>query len=351
MNMKKPLIILLFVCLLLCVSCASAGSMGNNGEEGGQEKIVIKVLILPKFEVGEMDGDFPGEAQHYYEYFLDGADTYEVSGVPSENRLYVKNGVALFTLGMGKVNAALSTMAVLSDSRFDFSEAYILSIGCAGSSAGYGVMGDVFIITTAVDYDLGHHADSREMQSDQKATWFHDPDFDEAAVVRLNQDLTDRVYELVKDVPVETTERTRNYMRKAFNEEEWAVRDPEVLKGTTVTGDNYWKGFYDHENAMLMTETYGCPDPYALCEMEDVAVGTAVKRMGLLDHFIIIRDSVNMDVFMLGATPESLWGSEPEAMTIASEENVEAADIFETAMKNNFAVGKVVIEAIMDGTL
>ena len=140
-------------------------------------------------------------------------------------------------------------------------------------------------------------------------------------------------------------------MSKSFDGEEWAVRDPEIRKGTTVTGDNFWKGIYDHRNAILMTDTYGCPDPYALCEMEDVAVGLAVKRMQLLDRLIIIRASVNMDVFMLGATPESLWGSETQEMTIASEDGVESADIFETAMKNNFAVGKVVIEAIIDGTL
>jgi len=62
----------------------------------------------------------------------------------------------------------------------------------------------------------------------------------------------------------------------AFDGEEWAVRDPQVLKGTTVTGDNYWKGKYDHENAVLMAKTYECPDPYALTEMEDLSVGSVV---------------------------------------------------------------------------
>ena len=58
---------------------------------------------------------------------------------PAGSRLYVKDGVALYMLGMGKVNAALSTRAVLSDERFDFSQACIISTGCAGSAAGYGV--------------------------------------------------------------------------------------------------------------------------------------------------------------------------------------------------------------------
>ena len=40
-----------------------------------------------------------------------------------------RDGVALCVLGMGKVNAALTTMAVLSAGRFDYSQAYILSTG------------------------------------------------------------------------------------------------------------------------------------------------------------------------------------------------------------------------------
>ena len=310
----------------------------------------VKVLLLPKFEVGEMSGDFPGEAQFYYEHYLTGAEEYEITNGKDGAILYYKDGIALSVLGMGKINAALGTMAVLTDERFDYSDAYIISTGCAGSSAGNTVMGDVFIITSAVDYDLGHHADSREIVDPDGTTWFHDADFDDAAVVFLNSDLMEKVYALVKDIPLETTDRTRNYMQKAFQGEEWAKRNPQVLRGTTVTADNYWKGSYDHQNAQLMTATYQCPDPYTSAEMEDVAVARTAEWLGLLDHLIILRDSVNMDVFMLGATPESLWGT-AEAMDLAAEDSVEAADIFETAMKNNFDVGKTIIDAVMANSL
>lgn len=315
------------------------------------DKIPVRVLILPKFETGETDGGFPGEARFYYEHYLKDAESYEIPGGNEGNRLYVREGVALYLIGMGKVNAALNTMAVLSDERFDFSEAFILCTGCAGTAAEYSVMGDVFVITAAVDYDLGHHADARETADSSAHTWFHDPAFDDAAVIRLNPDLTDRVYALVKDLPMETTEKTRNYLREAFDGAEWAVRNPKVLRGTTVTGDNYWKGRYDHENALLMVKTYGCPDPYAATEMEDIAVCAAAKRMGLLDRMIILRDSVNMDVFMQGMTPEKLWGPEAPATRLASEDSVEAADIFATAMKNNFTVGSVIIDAILNGEI
>ena len=194
------------------------------------------------------------------------------------------------------------------------------------SAAENSVMGDVFIITCTVDYDVGHRVDSSELADRDAATWFHDADLDSIAVVRMNPDLMESVYALVRDVPLATTEKTRNYMKAAFNGADWALRDPRVLRGTAVTGDNYWKGSRGHQNALLMVSTYRCPDPYAVTEMEDVAVARTAERMGMLDRLIIIRDSV-----------------------MATEDNIEAADIFETAMKNNFAVTRVIIDRILEG--
>ena len=342
--MKRYFALILF---MVMVCAALPGALAEQSDAAGSP-LSVKVLILPKFEVGEMAGDFPGEAQYYYEEYLTDATIYDVPHGAPGTKLYYKDGVALCVLGMGKVNAALTTMAVLSDARFDYSQAYILSTGCAGSATETTVMGDVFLITAAVDYDLGHHADGRELADPEGISWFHDADFDDAAVVILNQELTEKAYALVKDTSVETTDRTRNYMLHAFDGAAWAVRDPLVLTGTTVTSDNYWKGPHGHANALLMTETYACPDPYVTTEMEDVAVARAVDRMDLLDRLIVIRGSVNMDVFMLGATPESLWGN-AETMLLANENSVEAADIFAVSMKNNFEVGRVIIDSILSG--
>lgn len=313
--------------------------------------IEIKALILPKFEVGDLAGDFPGEGQYYYEAYCADGEEYDIVGGFEGNKLYVKDGVALYVTGMGKVNTAMSLAAILMDNRFDFSNAYVLSTGCAGSALEYGVMGDVFVITAAIDYDLGHHADVRDLPEGATTTWYHDEGYDSSSVKILNQDLMAKVYDLVKDVQIETTEKTRNFMSAAFDGAEWAIRDPQVLRGTTVSGDNYWKGEYDHANALLMKETYGCPDPYALTEMEDVALAVVMDRMGMLDRFIIIRDSVNMDVFMNGASAVSLWDPNFEPDSLSDEDSVESADIFATAMKNNFTVGSVVIDAILNGTL
>lgn len=213
--MKKRIAVLMMAILLIPAIFIQALAEAD-------APIEVKVLILPKFESGDMAGDFPGEAQYDYESYCDGGEEYSIVGGFEENKLYVKDGVALYVTGMGKVNTALSLQAILLDARFDFSNAYVLSTGCAGSAYEYGVMGDVFVITAAIDCDLGHHAD--------------------------------------------------------------------------------------------------------------------------------IRDSVNMDVFMNGATPENLWDPNFED-SLASDESIESADIFATAMENNFKVGSVVIEAILNGTL
>lgn len=228
------------------------------------------------------------------------------------NELYYKNGVALRLAGQGKVSAALNTSAVLSDSRFDFSEAYILSVGCGGAAEGYGIFGDVYVISAAADYDLGHHADPREMSSGSGTTWFQDGSYDESAVIRLDRGLANRVYGILKDVQLETTEQTASFLKREYPEEAWADRQPQVLPGTSVTSDIFWKGRYDHLNALLITETYGCSDPYAMTEMEDIAVARAVKSHGMLERLIILRVAVNMDVFPAGVTPEMLWGPDTD---------------------------------------
>ncbi len=338
--MKKAVVFML-VALVAAASAFAAAA----------DPIEMKVLILPKFENGEMSGDFPGEAQYYYEAYAQGGEEYDIKGGMPGSRLYVKDGVGIYVTGMGKVNTAMSLNSILLDPRFDFSDCYFISTGCAGSATEYSVMGDVFVITAAIDYDLGHHADPREMENPDSPTWFHDAGYDSSSYKLLDQDLMDKVYGLVKDVEIETTEKTRAFMAYTFDDADWAVRDPKVLRGTTVTGDNYWKGAYDQQNAISMCEVYGAPDPFALSEMEDVALAVVLDRFGLLDRYIIIRDSVNMVVFMNGVTPEGLWDPARVTDSLSDEDSIEAADIFATAMENNFKVGSVVVDAILDGTL
>lgn len=357
-TVKTLMLLVATACVCVLAGCGGGPASGDTGSQSAsatqlaerQAAIPIKVLILPHFEVDGMSGDFPGEAQYYYEEYLQGGDEYDVRGLPEGTKLYQKDGIALCLTGQGKVSTALAISAVLSDERFDFSDTYVIATGCAGAARDYGVLGDVYVISAAADYDLGHQADTREQGNGLSTTWYHDEDYDDIAVVMLDQKLVDDVFNLVKDTHLETTEQAVTQLAESFPGEEWATRPPQVLKGTSITGDNYWKGAYGHQNALLVTETYGCPDPFAATEMEDIAVCRTLESFGMLDRLIILRAAVNMDVFTSGNTPESLWGSTSEDQ-IASSSSMESADIFAPAMRNNYAVGKVVIQAILDGEL
>lgn len=337
--MRKKILFLFAMLFMIVMMIASVGCSET------PSKLPVKVLLLPKFELGDMEGDFPGEAQHLYEAYLKGCEEFTIPNTIGETTtLYYKDNVALCLCGEGKVISALNTLAILRDERFDFSDAYVISTGCAGCSIGYGVMGDVYVVSAAVDYDLGHHADPREMADPSRETWFHDEEFDLGAAVKLDATVVSAVYELVKDVPLQTTEKTKAFMTNTFPGEEWATRDPKVLRGTSVSSDDYWKGIYAHNNALLVAETFGCEDPYAATEMEDVAIGLALQSVGKLDKYIAIRAGVNIDTFPSGVTPESLWSDSDDF--IGTEESVESGDIFATAMQNTFDVVSVIVDAI-----
>ena len=355
-KLKKPVLIILACIAAAILVIVLSGTPFHFSMDGADKsavpadsgRIPISVLILPQFEIGEMTGDAPGEAQYFYENMFRGSDEYVIPGPGEDTVMYVKDGRALCLAGVGKVDSALKTTAILSDERFDFSDAYIISVGCGGSARGYSVMGDVVVITGIADYDLGHHADPRDLKDPDGPTWFYDDSLDNCASVVLNRDLTDRVYDLTKDIKLESTDRTRKAMKETFAGEEWADRGPKVIKGADVTGDDFWKGEHGDSNAKLITETYGMPDPFALTDMEEIAKANAAKRLGMGDRYITVRVSVNMDVFMKGESPESLWNTGGSIIENNSEETL---DVFPTAMMNNYKVVRAVIKAIDNGEL
>ncbi len=126
---------------------------------------------------------------------------------------------------------------------------------------------------------------------------------------------------------------------------------PAVRKGTALSGDNYWKGIYDHATADFISRYYGCPDPYMVTEMEEVAIANTADCFGMLDRMISLRVIVNMDTFLNEETPESTWGEYKSFNEKVEEKNGETLDIFEPAMQNLFDTGSVVINEILEGKL
>lgn len=319
------------------------------------EDVPVKVLILPKFEIDNIECDFPGEAQLFYERYCAGCKEIDIPNSTLTSQFYFnkENGVGILITGAGKTAAGLSLMSLLSWDAYDFSDTMIVSVGCGGGSTGLCVYGDVVLVTAACDLELGHHTGRNELEDPEHGlTWFPEDDsFTEYKCEQLNPDLYEKVYPLIKDCPLRTTEKTMQVLAENYPDEEWANREPRILKGTAVTSDSYWKGVEDHANAVAAANYYECPDKYAVSEMEEIAVMNAAECFGLQDRVISLRVIVNLDTFLKGESAEKLWLPEHDFDSKVIEENSETIDIFEPGMKNLFDVGTIVIDAILKDEL
>ncbi len=121
--MKRKIVSLIIILVHLVCSASYASGAGIS------EKTGLRVLIIPKIEIGEMSGDFPGEAQLFYERYCDGCREIEIPHMPPTAHFYVnpENGVGILLTGSGKTAAGLSVMAVLSSEVYDYSGMYIVS--------------------------------------------------------------------------------------------------------------------------------------------------------------------------------------------------------------------------------
>jgi purine nucleoside permease len=246
--------------------------------------------------------------------------------------------------------AGLSLMSLLSWEEYDFSDSIIVSVGCGGGNTGSMVFGDVVLVTAACDAELGHHTDSTDLENpDTGITWFPAENTVKYASLQLNSDLYDKLYPMVRDCPLRTTETSKRVLAENYPGEKWADREPCVTKGTAVTGDSYWKGDIDHNNACYIAEYYKCPDAYAVTEMEEVAVMNAARCFGMEDRVVSLRVIVNMDTFLKGESPEKVWIGEASFDSKVTKENTETLDIFKSGMENLFDVGQIVIDAILAG--
>ena len=62
-DIMKKWIISCIAVLMLTLGLASPLVSADNQQGKSGQKLPVRILILPKFEVGEITGDYPGEAQ------------------------------------------------------------------------------------------------------------------------------------------------------------------------------------------------------------------------------------------------------------------------------------------------
>jgi len=343
----------LFAYILAPILAVTLGAC-NYSITGGKEEVhKVKVLIVPKFELGEMTGDAVGEAQLFYEKYFDGLEEYPIEHLPPYARFYYNKDtqLAMLVAHQGKTASSISMTTALADNQFDYSDAIIVSVGCAGGSVDYTTMGDVCLATLVCDGELGHTAHSSDLEEGNVIRWFHDSNYDATSHKFYNRELVDKAYELVKDVPLRTTEMTQNTLQEFFPDNENFKRNPKVLLGSLVSQDNFWKGVNDHNKAAYICNFYKGTDPYAMTEQEEIAIANVAESFGMLDRLIAVRVSVNIDEFFGDDHPENLWSSLEATDEMLITSNEETLDIFEPAMYNLFDVSSVLVDAILDGSI
>lgn len=294
------------------------------------EKTEIKVLVLGMFEVGENKGDFAGEFQHFYETYFDGASSYTLNAMPL--KLYVnEQGVAGAIAGMGKAQSGASLTTILRDSRFDFSNTYIVISGCSGMSPERGTLGDVVIADALVDFELGHAWKESDNPQGSETTFLRSSGYDRAGYIPLNTDLVDWAYELTKTTALLDDKAAAAYRAKYSSQE--ASEKPTVQRGVSVTGDSYWHGKGSSAHADVVTAVYGA-GTYMVTQMEDNALGVAAMNEGKLDRLLVVRDVVNFD--------------QPYPNQTVLESLDASSGAFSIGMKNGFAVSSKIINTLVD---
>lgn len=201
------LIILAFCVLLIC-------SCGVNMKEK-----LKTVLLVPYAASGENQETPTAEAQFLYQDYFNDANAVQILGNSLEGRMYVKDQMGLYIIGVGKTNASMYCTALLNNDKLDLSDTKFILFGCCGCARDVGVVGDIYLVGETVDYELGHHADSREDGASASHSWYPNVSFEHYGYVNLQNDFFNKAYDLIKDEKAQTTQNAKDFMAKTFGNE------------------------------------------------------------------------------------------------------------------------------------
>ncbi|WP_234265583.1 purine-nucleoside phosphorylase [Hydrogenophaga sp. NFH-34] len=250
----------------------------------------VKVFVAAMFEIGQNTGDRAGEFQHWYERYWKDATPIRVPGALQP--VYCNaDGVCGAVLGMGKVNSSASMQAILLNPAFDFSQAYYLLTGVAGTPPSRGTIGDVVWGTWLIDYDLGHRW-APEENTPGAPTFMPRKGYEDYRRFQLNPSLVGWALQLSADTPLQDSDSARAYRQRYPDAA--ARRAPAVGKGTHMTGDTFFHGPGLSKEAQYMAKLYGADD-YVITEMEAAAITLVIKRSHGVERVMSLRGAVNFD--------------------------------------------------------
>lgn len=319
------------------------------------EVIRPRVVVVTMFELGADTGDQPGEFQLWVEREkLD-----RVLPFPAgyrDLRTNADGSVLGLVTGMGNTNAATSIMALGLDPRFDLTKSYWLVAGIAGIDPADASAGSAVWTDFAVEGDLGHEIDAREIPTGWKTGYIPirkkqpyqlpmQPAHERADnCYTLNPGLLRWAFALTKDTPLPDTPEVQGF-RARYTEHPKALQPATVLIGANLASSTYWHGKLLNEwaNDWVAYYTEGRGN-YVTTAMEDTGTLRALTnltRAGRADvqRVLVLRTASNHDMQPPGLTAAQSLAGEGIGHYSAYQPSLEAAH----------AVGSRVVHALLTG--
>jgi len=319
------------------------------------EIIRPRVVIVAMFERGEDVGDEPGE----FQFWVEREKLDRVLPLPAANhavRANADGSVIGIVTGVGNTNATATIMALGLDPRFDLGKSYWLIAGIGGLDPADASVGSAVWADYAVEGDLGHEIDAREMPAGwktgyiplRKKTPFELP-LQPAAertdnCYQLNPDLLLWAYALTKDTPLPDSDALREF-RARFTEHPKALQPASVLIGSTLSSSTYWHGklLNDWANDWVAYYTEGRGN-YMTTAMEDTGTLRALTNLtragrANVNRALVLRTASNFDMQPPGLTAAESFGGE----------KIGHYSAFVPALEAAHAVGSRVVHALIAG--
>jgi purine nucleoside permease len=319
--------------------------------QGEAEPLPVKVVIVTMFELGEDEGDRPGEFQTWVER-LPLAERLAFPQGHRDLRVDREKGVLGIVTGIGTARAAASIMALGMDPRFDLSRAYWLVAGIAGADPQDMSIGSAAWAEWVIDGDLSHEIDPREMPDGWPTGYLplrHAepyarpvPEDDEGVVYHLDRGLVDWAYGLTRNVRLQDAEALRA-LRERYVNHPAARRPPFVLRGDNLASSTFWHGrlLNDWANEWISYWTGG-EGNFVTTAMEDTGTLqslTFLDRAGRVDRgrVLVLRTASNYAMQHEGITAAESLSGEKKGDYSAFLPSLEAA----------YRVGQPVVEELL----
>jgi purine nucleoside permease len=251
--------------------------------------IPVKVMIVSTYEVGEDTGDQPGE----YQFWVEREHLDTVVPFSFAHRHLRTNGKGVYAFISGTMTpSGTSILALVLDSRFDFTHTYWIINGIAGIDPLRGSLGSAAWAQWIINGDIAMEVDS----SEKKPGWPYgihacpsnepnqlpkeykvplgpdDGHQRHTMAFKLNPDLVQWAYGLTKDTKIPDNEGMKQY-RAQYVGYPNAQKPPFVLIGDCVSTARYYYGKVMNQWAedwdKLWTDGKGS---YAMSACEDQAI-------------------------------------------------------------------------------